>query len=65
VAELGRLLEDPAFASQASELSARVQSEDGVAAACGALEASLANDALEVEARARFAWLNSSDSAHR
>jgi rhamnosyltransferase subunit B len=41
-AELGRLLEDPGYTGRTTALSLRVRQEDGVAAACDALEALLA-----------------------
>jgi UDP:flavonoid glycosyltransferase YjiC (YdhE family) len=37
--ELGRLLDDPAFSRRASEVGDQVRQEDGVRAACDALEA--------------------------
>jgi UDP:flavonoid glycosyltransferase YjiC (YdhE family) len=40
-AELGRLLDDPAFSRRASEVAGHVAQEDGVEAACRALEALL------------------------
>ena len=40
-AELGRLLDDPAFARRAAEIGENVRQEDGVRAACDALEALL------------------------
>jgi rhamnosyltransferase subunit B len=40
-AELGRLLDDPAYSMRASELGEQVRQEDGVRAACDALEALL------------------------
>lgn len=42
-AELGRLLDDPAFSRWASEVGEKVRHEDGVRAACNALEALLPN----------------------
>jgi UDP:flavonoid glycosyltransferase YjiC (YdhE family) len=41
VAELGRLFGDPAFSRRASEVGEQIRREDGVRAACGALEALL------------------------
>jgi UDP:flavonoid glycosyltransferase YjiC (YdhE family) len=38
VTELGRLLEDPAFARRALEVGAQIRQEDGARAACDALE---------------------------
>jgi UDP:flavonoid glycosyltransferase YjiC (YdhE family) len=40
--ELARLLGDPAHAARAAEAGRRVRAEDGVAAACAAIEALLA-----------------------
>ena len=40
-AELGRLLDDPAFSRRAAEVGEKVRQEDGVRAACDALEALL------------------------
>ena len=42
VAELRRLLEDPSYAQNAVRVSRQVQAEDGVSAACDALESLLA-----------------------
>ena len=44
-AELERLLEDPEYSRRARNLSGHVRQENGVAAACDALEALLARDA--------------------
>ncbi len=41
-AELGKLLEDPAYANKAAQVGCQVQSEDGVGAACDAIEETLA-----------------------
>lgn len=40
-AELGRLLDDPAFARRADEIGRRVRAEEGVRVACDAIEAAL------------------------
>jgi rhamnosyltransferase subunit B len=40
-AELGRLLDDPSYSQRAEEVGERIRREDGVAAACDALEATL------------------------
>jgi UDP:flavonoid glycosyltransferase YjiC (YdhE family) len=40
-AELGRLLDDPTYSAKASEVGDRVRREDGVGAACDALESLL------------------------
>ena len=37
-AELRRLLEDPAYSQRASEIATKVRQEDGVTAACDAVE---------------------------
>ncbi|HUY90128.1 MAG TPA: nucleotide disphospho-sugar-binding domain-containing protein [Pirellulales bacterium] len=51
-AELGRLLDDPAYARRASELGERVRQENGVAAACDAIEGvARGRAALLVEAK--------------
>lgn len=42
VSELGRLLDDPAYARRAADVGQLVQAEEGVGAACDALEALLA-----------------------
>jgi UDP:flavonoid glycosyltransferase YjiC (YdhE family) len=37
-AELGHLLEDPAYSQRAAEMAVKVRHEDGVKAACDAVE---------------------------
>jgi UDP:flavonoid glycosyltransferase YjiC (YdhE family) len=49
-AELGSLLEDPAYARRATEVGEQVRQEDGVAAACDALEGFLHGTARRPEA---------------
>ena len=50
-AELRLLLDDPAYAQRATEVAERVRPEDGVGAACDALEAMLGGEAEALKPR--------------
>jgi UDP:flavonoid glycosyltransferase YjiC (YdhE family) len=51
--ELDRLIQDPSYQQRASEIGAKVQREDGVSAACDALETlmGVANDGTRQKAQ--------------